>query len=120
MLEFYNRIAKRLYGFRSAIWVLSVLSVAAFAGVLFLAGGVIDGSYALAALTLLLWSLWMLAFAYGFVEPVPAVDPAARFWTRLRARLKLGFLWMLAVAMAGLMIVAVIMTVRTIGILFDA
>ena len=92
----------------------------AFAGVLFLEGGAIDGSYALAALTSLLWALWMLAFAYGFAEEAPIVDPAASIWKRLGSRLKLGFLWILAVAMAGLMVVAVIMTFRTIGILLDA
>ena len=96
------------------------MSVLVFAGVLFLADSATNSSYALASLTALLWALWMLAFAYGFVERVPVIDPAAHFLTRLRMRLKLGFLWVLATALAGLIVVAVVLTFRAIGILLDA
>ena len=120
MLAFYNRLAKRLYSLRAILWALGVLSIGAFVGVLFLESGSIDGSYALAALTFLLWTLWLLALAYGFFEELPEVDAAARFWTKLGARVRRGFLWVLALSLTALLVVAVIMTVRTAGIMLDA
>jgi hypothetical protein len=120
MLGIYNRLAKRLYGLRSILWAFGILSVGAFAGVLFLADGSIDGSYALAALTFLLWALWLLALAYGFIEDPPSVDPASRFWVKLGTRLRRSVLWLLALGLAALLIVAVIMTARTVGIVLAA
>jgi len=120
ILAVYNRLAKRLYGLRSILWALGILSVGAFAGVLFLADGSIDGSYALAALTFLLWALWLLALAYGFFEELPLVDSASGFWARLGTRLRRGFLWIVAFGLAALLIVAVSLTLRTVGIVVDA
>jgi hypothetical protein len=119
MLAFCNKVAKQLYTFRAVLWVLGFMSVVAFAGILFLADGSISGSYALAALTSLLWALWLLAFAYGFVEQAPVIDSSTRFRTRLGACLKLGLLWIFVFVLAGLMAVAAILTLRTIGILFE-
>jgi len=120
VFAFCNQLAKRFYHIRLVLWFFGIMSVLVFAGVLFLADSATNSSYALASLTALLWALWMLAFAYGFVEGVPVIDPAAHFLTRLRMRLKLGFLWVLATVLAGLMVVAVVLTFRAIGILLDA
>ena len=119
MFAFCNQLAKQFYYVRLVLWFFSFMSLVVFAGVLFFGDNSINSSYALASLTALLWVLWMLAFAYGFVEPIPVIDPAAGFWTRLWMRLKLGLLWVLAVVLAGLMVVAVVLTFRAIGILSD-
>ncbi|MFL2546731.1 MAG: hypothetical protein ACJ0SL_05145 [Candidatus Rariloculaceae bacterium] len=119
MLKLFTQVATQLFGIRRLLWTLGVGSIMAFIGVLFLADGAIDGSYALAALSLLLWSLWALALAYAFIEPAPVIDPAARLRTRFAVRLKRIWLWVLALLMAGLMIVAVIMTMRTVGLVLD-
>ncbi len=116
MLALYYRLARRLYALRPILWALGVLAAAAFGGVLLLSDGSIDGSYALVSLAILLWILWLLAVAHSFVEPVSAVDPAASFWTRFKARLRRGLVWGQALIMTALFILAVVMTVRTAGI----
>ncbi len=116
MLAFYNRFAKRLYRLRPVLWALGVLAVGAFGGVLFLPGGLIDSSYALVSITIVIWTVWLLAVAHSFVEPVAAVDPAARVWARFKAKLGRGLAWTQALTMTVLFILAVVMTMRTTGI----
>ena len=119
MLALYNRLAKRLYGLRLMLWALGALAIGAFGGVLFLSDGSIDSSYALVSLTSLLWTAWLLAVAHSFVEPVPEADPAARLWARFKAKLRRGLLWIQALAMTVLFILALVMTMRTTGIMLD-
>ncbi len=116
MLTLYNRLAKRLYRLRPVLWALGALAVGAFGGVLFLSDGLIDSSYALVSITILLWTVWLLAVAHSFVEPVADVDPAARLWTRFKAKLGRGLVWAHALIMTVFLILAVVMTTRTTGI----
>ena len=96
------------------------MAVVLFGGALFLSDGTIDAAYALASLTLMLWTLWLLAIAHGFVEPVPEIDPAARFWARARLKFRRATVWVLAFAMTVLFVMAIVMTIRTIGIAIQA
>ncbi len=118
MLALYNRLAKRLYGLRSILWALGALAVGGFGCVLFLSDGSINSSYALLSVTILLWTAWLLAVAHSFVEPVPVIDPAARVWTRFKAKLRRGLNWAQALTMTALFILALVMTMRTTGIVF--
>ena len=116
MLAFYNRLAKRLYGLRPILWALGALAVGAFGSVLFLSDGSINSAYALLSVTVLLWSAWLLAVAHSFAEPPPMFDPAARIWTRFKAKLKLGLVWAHTLIMTALFLLALVMTIRTTGI----
>ncbi len=116
MLAFYNRFAKRLYRLRPVLWALGVLAVGAFGGVLFLSDGLIDSSYALLSITIVIWTVWLLAVAHSFVEPVAEVDPSARLWSRFKTRLRRGLVWAQALTMTVLFIFAFVMTTRTAGI----
>ncbi len=116
MLALYNRFAKRLYRFRPVLWALGALAVGAFGGVLFLSDGLIDSAYALVSITILLWTVWLLAVAHSFVEPVARVDPAARVWVRFKAKLTHGLVWAQALIMTVLFILVLVMTMRTAGI----
>ncbi len=116
MLTFFYRLAQRLYRLRVVLWVVGATSVALFAGALFLSGGTIDAAYALVSLTLLLWTLWLLAVSYCFVEPAPVLDTGARFWARAKVKLRRAMLWTLAVAMILLFGLAIVMTTRAVGI----
>ncbi len=118
MLKLYYRVAQRLYRLRSLLCILCAISVVIFAGVLFTADGSVDSAYALAALTVILWTLWLLAIAYNFIDPVREVDPDAPFWTRFRSRFGRSLAWMLVLFMTALFLLAVAMTTRTIGIVF--
>ncbi len=116
MLARYNRLAKWLYRLRPVLWALGALSVGAFGGVLFLSDGSIDSSYALVSVTILLWTVWLLAVAHSFVEPVAEVEPAARVWARFKAKLTRGLAWAQALTMTVFFILALVMTMRTTGI----
>ena len=116
MLALYDRLARRLYGLRPILWALGALAVGAFGGVLFLSDGSIDGSFALVSLAILLWTLWLLAVAHSLIGPLPEVDPAARVWTRVKAKLRRGLAWVQVLIMTALFILAVVMTIRTTGI----
>ena len=119
MLALYYLLARRLYRLRSILWALGALAVGAFGGVLFLSDGSIDGSFALVSLVSLLWALWLLAVAHSSIEPVPEVDPAARTWTRIKAKFRRGLVWAQALTMTALFILALVMTIRTTGIVLD-
>ena len=119
MLAIYYGLARRLYKLRPILWALGALAVGAFGGVLFLSDGSIDGSYALVSITILLWAVWLLSVAQSFVEPVAAVDPAASIWSRFKARLRHGLVWAHALMMTALFILALVMTIRTTGIVLD-
>ncbi len=116
MLAFYNRFARRLYRLRPVLWALGALAVGGFGGVLFLSDGLIDSSYALVSITILIWAVWLLAVAHSFVEPVAEVDRSARLWARIKARLRRGLVWAQALTMTVLFILALVMTMRTTGI----
>ena len=116
MLAFYNRFARRLYRLRVVLWALGAIAVAAFGGVLFLSDGLIDSSYALVSITIVIWTVWLLAVAHSFVEPVAEVDLSARLWSRFKARLRRGLVWAQALTMTVLFILSLVMTMRTTGI----
>lgn len=116
MLTFYYRFARRLYRFRVPLWFLGGISICTFCSALFLSNGSIDSDYALVSLTLLLWALWLLAVAFSFIDPAPAIDPDASFWRRLGARLRRVLTWILVLGMTALFVLAVAMTSRTLGI----
>ena len=116
MLTFCYRLAQRLYRLRVVLWIVGATSTALFGGALFLSDGTLDAAYALVSLTLLLWALWFLAFAYSFVEPAPVPDSGARLWTRAKAKLRRATAWVLAIVMTLFFGLAVVMTTRAIGI----
>ena len=116
MLALYNRLAKQLYRLRPVLWALGALAAGAFGGVLFLSDGLIDSSYALVSITILLWTVWLLAVAHSFVVPVAGVDPEARVWARFKAKLRRGLVWAQALIMTALFILVLVMTMRTAGI----
>ncbi|MFP6829501.1 MAG: hypothetical protein VCC36_10785 [Gammaproteobacteria bacterium] len=119
MLIFFNRLAQRLYRLRVVLWIVGATSTALFGAALFSSGGTIDAAYALVSLTLLFWALWLLAVAYSFVEPAPVVDSGARFWARVKVKLRRAMFWILAVAMTLLFVLALVMTTRAIGIVLE-
>ncbi len=109
MLDFCHRLARRLYRYRLALWMLSVTAVALFAGAL-LRQGAVDGQWAtLGAIAVLLWAICLLTLAYSFRAPLPAAGPETGWFTRQTIRIRRGFLWLMALAMlllTGLVIFA--------------
>jgi len=116
MLIFFHRVAQRLYRLRILLWIVGATFTALLSGALFLSDGALDAAYALVSLTLLLWVLWLLAFAYSFVEPAPVSDSGARLWTRAIVKLRRATAWVLAIVMTLFFGLATVMTTRAIGI----
>jgi hypothetical protein len=116
----YHRLARRLYPFRVLIGALGVGAVAAFSAVTLAYGQTVEPLYALAALTLLLWALWLLSVAFIFVEPAPELDPSAPFRRRVATRFRRGLFFVLALLSTVLLLVAVVMAVRTLTLVAAA
>ena len=98
------------------LWVLASMAVVLFFGTLFVREGSIDAVYSLAALSLLLWALWFLAVAYCFQRSPPEVQPGDRFWVRTKTRFQRAGMWMLAMTVAGLLMLTLVLTSRTLGL----
>ncbi len=116
MLDFYHRLARRLYSARQALWLLGALAVAMFAGAL-LFEGVGDQSATLGAIAVLLWSISLLTLAYTFTAPPPAAGPEAGWFARLAIRIRRGLLWLMALAMTLLTGLVVIASLRIAALL---
>ncbi|MGI9258089.1 MAG: hypothetical protein ACR2QQ_04585 [Gammaproteobacteria bacterium] len=116
----FHRLARWLYPFRVLIGAIGVGAVAAFSAVTLAYGGDVEPLYALAALTLLLWALWLLSVAFIFVEPAPELDPSAPFRRRVAIRFRRGLVLVLALLATALLFVAVAMTVRTLTLVAAA
>jgi len=116
LIRFY-RFASFLYRFRAVLWVLAMVAVGLFLTALFARGSSIDAAYALASLSVLLWALWLLAVAHSFVRLPPEVQPGDRFWLRTKTRFQRATAWVLALAVTGLFVLALILTTRTLGLI---
>jgi hypothetical protein len=109
MLDFYHRLARRLYGYRWVLWLLCGLAVALFSGALLFRGTADDQWATLGAIAVLLWTICLLTLAYSFNAPLPAAGPEAGWFARQAIRIRRGFLWLMALAMSlltGLVIFA--------------
>ena len=120
MLAFYHGIATRLYGLRLLLWLLCALALGAFAGALALGDGRGDPVLMLASVTLLMWMLCVIVVTYSFAGPLPTAGPEARLWQRLRASLKRGVLWLVAILMSVLTGLVLFASLRAAGLLVRA
>lgn len=117
MLEFYHRLARRLYAWRQAFWLLCGLAVALFA-VALLRPGPLDGqALSLAAITLLIWSVCVLTLAYSFMAPLPTAGPDAGWFRRIGIRVRRGLLWLMALALTALTGLVLLVSLRFVAAL---
>lgn len=116
MLTFYHRLARWLYRYRPALWLLCVGALAAVLATIFLASGSASGRYGFGAVALLMWSVCLLTVTYGFAAPPPSVQPGSRLFARIGVRIRRGVLWSMAAVMTLLSGVVVFATSRAIGI----
>lgn len=113
MLDIYHRLARRLYGYRWALWLLCGIAVAVFAGAVLLPDVVGDErTITLGALVLLVWAICLMTLTYSFTAPLPAAGPDSGWLARKLIRLRRGFLWLMALAMSLLTVLVVILSFR--------
>lgn len=120
MLEFYHRLALRLYPLRFLFWMLGGLGIAAFAATLFGPGPWREEVYNVVAMTVLLWAVLGGSVVHGFAATLPAASEGAgrgqRFWIGLQ-RAALG---LFALFLSGLALAVLFATTRAVGMLLRA
>ena len=117
MLQFYERLARRLYPLRHLVTVLGVAACGALAAILVFSSGPADEAYMLLGLVVLLWSLCLRALVHAFIHPAPAVSSADSWLTRSHTRVRRGVRWMVAMLMTLLCIAVLLTTVRAVGLI---
>lgn len=120
MLEFYHKLALRLYPLRFLFWMLGAAGIAALAGSLFGPQPWRDELYNVFAMTLLLWAVLGGSIVYGFAAALPAAETGAgrgqRFWVGLQRAL----LGLFALFLSGLALAVLFATTRAVGMLLRA
>jgi hypothetical protein len=117
MLDFYHRLARRLYRYRLALWLLCVSAVALFAGAVLRRVPIDDQWATLGAIAVLLWAICLLTLAYSFNAPPPAAGPKAGWFARQAVRIRRGFLWLMALAMTLLTGLVIFASIRIAAVL---
>lgn len=120
MLDFYHRLALRLWPIRGAFWLLGAVGVAAFAATLFGPNHWRVEVYNVSAMTILLWAVLGMAVSHGFAAPLPQPDPAAGAGQRLWTGLQRGMLTLFALFVTGFAAAVLFATLRTGGMLLQA
>lgn len=73
----------------------------------------------LASLVVALWAGLAIAISHCFAAPPPELDTNAGWFARFRHKLKLGFLWLLALASIGALGLVAMLSSRAINLLLD-
>ncbi len=120
MLDFYHRLALRLWPVRWLFWLLGGCGAAAFAATLFGPTQWRVEVYNVSAMTTLLWAVLGIAVSYGFAAPLPERKPGAGAGARLWTGLQRGFLMLFALFVTGFALAVVFATLRTGGMLLQA
>ncbi|TVS08521.1 MAG: hypothetical protein EA417_22705 [Gammaproteobacteria bacterium] len=120
MLDFYHRLALRLWPIRWLFWLLGAVGVAAFAVTLFGPAGWRVEVYNVWAMTALLWAVLGVSVAHGFATPLPERNPSAGAGARLWTGLQRGLLTLFALIVTGLALAVGFATLRASGMLLQA
>lgn len=112
-----SRVAKPVYRFRAAIWVLFAAALAVFAVSLF--GTADSQGVLLASLVTLIWTMLLIAFGHCFSAPVPVAAPGAGWLARIRVRIARALLGLLAIAAIVTFGLVALLTVRAMGLLVE-
>ena len=117
MLDFYEKLATRLYPLRHLVLALGAVSIGAFVATVLFSSGPADEAYMLVALVVLLWCLSLGALVHTFVHPAPVVNPADRWFARTAARIKRGVRWLMAAMMTLLCIAVLVGSLKAFGLI---
>jgi hypothetical protein len=120
MLDLYARVAARLRPFAWVGWAGLPLGTAGFGAAILGVEGEAGQLLGLAAITLLLWSLTLIAFLSAFTSPLPEPSAETRLWRRLAARLQRLYRWFLALVVTTLMGLALWFSVRALVLMTQA
>lgn len=115
MLEFYHRLALRLWPWRVLFWVLAALAVAVFLLSLFGPVAWRGELLTVAALALAQWAVIAGGLLYGLRQPLPQAGAGAGWWLRLRVRIRRLGLAAFALLLTLLVVGASYATLRVSG-----
>ena len=117
MLQFYERLARRLYPLRHLVTALGVTACGALVAILLFSSGPADEAYMLLGLVVLLWSLCLGALVHTFIHPAPVVSSADSWLVRSHTHVRRGVRWMMAMVVTLLCMAVLITTVRAVGLI---
>jgi nitrogen fixation/metabolism regulation signal transduction histidine kinase len=109
--------ARVLYRGRRLLWVIAAAALIVFA--FGLVTGAESESYPLAALIGVIWMVFLLAFAYLFHRELPDAIPERGFIERLRWRISVAFIWVMAGAVTALGVMVLFLSSRAVGLLLS-
>ncbi len=113
LINFYAWIARPISRWSVLLWVVLFAAAGFFVFDLFRPTGA--GGRVPLSLIIVLWAGFLIAVGRCFARLPAPVDPQARFLARLAARIKRGFLWLLAIATTALFILVAVLSVRAVG-----
>jgi len=102
---------------RRLLWGIAMLAVVAFVVALVPLYRGASYTYALTAVTVLLWTLWLVSVAHSFTSAPPVLDRRAPLTVRVKVRAKRALLWLLAIVMTLLLGLVVVVSARALGMI---
>lgn len=115
MLEFLHRLARRLAPYQRLLWSVVLICISGFIAVVALSPDPRSDAFALLSMTALVWALLLITIVHSFTRPLPSLTTATGLWQRLKLRLRLALLWLLAVAMTAVGGLLVLFSARALG-----
>ena len=115
MLEFYGRIARRLQGAKSVFGVIAAVGAVAFVALIFLPGVPAGPTYAFLAITIALWSFFLVLVVKRFSMPLPVIEPGFSLFARFRIRLQRAMLLISAVVLSAMALAIMVYTFIAVG-----
>ncbi|MCZ6773001.1 MAG: hypothetical protein O7G83_13635 [Proteobacteria bacterium] len=115
MLEFYGRIARRLQGAKPIFRVIAALGAVVFFALIFLPGVPAGPTYAFLAITIALWSFFLVLVVDLFSMPVPVIEPGFSLLARFRIRLRRAMLLISAVVVSAMALAIVVYSFIAMG-----
>lgn len=119
MLEFYHRLAQRLWPWRAVFWSLAAAAVIAFGVGLFGPVAWRGEVLTVAALALALWAVIAGGLVYGLRQPLPAATADMGWWVRLKLRIRRFGLACFALMLSLLVLGAAYATLRVLGMVLQ-
>lgn len=117
MLAFYSRVASWLKRLRLLLWIMLCGAIIAFGWVVLNPVNPEKNPVFLSSVVLLGWSLCLLVIQAYFSQPIERPMPTDSFFQKFKKRLIIALSWGVALAVTGLAMKMVLLTVRGCNVL---
>lgn len=119
MLQLYETLARWLHPYLWLLWLTAAGAALAFGALLLQPARASDEGWLFLPAVVALWALSLVCLAQFFVRPLRAVSADAGLMARLGYGLRRVFRVAVALAISGLLIVTVFLSIRAVRLLLD-